>query len=399
MHELDAVRGRSAWTPRGRRPASASTRAARSTCVSLQAVLEDAAGGRPRGGVLGHVGGVGVRRLERDEGGVAVTAAGEADVEGGGVGAAVGDDVAAVDGGALGGVHGRAVGELDVLPRRSRRAVRGRRRPRRAPTASAVLAGADDAEPLPVDDAEVVVVLPGHDLVADAGEAAGPASGTPSASTRPAATRCSRTASARRAASSLVSALTHDGQPGDPVGGRSAGGRGDGVVHGLGLDEAAVPVVVGERVAVAVPQPQRRRGLPVLGEAADVGQRVGLGPALDQAHRAAGADGAELARVAHEHQPGADRVDDRADPVELAVPTIDASSTRTTSRGPTARARSTAQGRPGLEPVLRGEPRRDVGAVGDAVLAQDLGGVLRDGQAVHPAAVSCCQAPVKAPAA
>ena len=40
----------------------------------------------------------------------------------------------------------------------------------------------------------------------------------------------------------------------------------------------------------------------------------------------------------------------------------------------------------GLEPVLGGEPGGDVGAVGDAVLAQDLGGVLRDGEAVDPAA-------------
>jgi hypothetical protein len=39
----------------------------------------------------------------------------------------------------------------------------------------------------------------------------------------------------------------------------------------------------------------------------------------------------------------------------------------------------------GVESIVGGEPCRDIGGVGDAVLAQDLGGVLRDGEAVDPA--------------
>ena len=117
------------------------------------------------------------------------------------------------------------------------------------------------------------------------------------------------------------------------------------------------------------------------------GRRTGCrsGPVGDQIHRAARADGAELARVAHQHEAGAGRVDNRADPVELDGADHRGLVDENDVPGPDGAGEVDLQRPAGLEPLVRGEPRGDVRAAGDAVLAQDLGCVLGDGEPVDPA--------------
>ena len=130
-------------------------------------------------------------------------------------------------------------------------------------------------------------------------------SATPCSSTRP-----SPTSSARSAAADAGGVLVRADQqqrlpPGDGVAEPGAGGVGLGLLGGAGVEEPAVLGVLVERAAVAVAQPQRRRALPLGGEAADLGELV-ADPALGQIRqRAARSDGGQLARVADQQQLGA----------------------------------------------------------------------------------------------
>jgi methylmalonyl-CoA mutase cobalamin-binding subunit len=93
--------------------------------LPLQAVREDAASRRPGVRIDDHLRGVRVVRMERDDRGVAVAAAGHADVQRCAVGAAVGHDVAPVADRALRGLHRTAIGKLDVRLDVAGRAARG----------------------------------------------------------------------------------------------------------------------------------------------------------------------------------------------------------------------------------------------------------------------------------
>ena len=93
------------------------------------------------------VGGVGGPGDGGDVGGVGLAAAGEPDVAGGAAGAGADDEVAGVDGEALGGVDGAGVGEREVARRRSRGAGPSRSPRTSAPSASRPWTGATVSEP------------------------------------------------------------------------------------------------------------------------------------------------------------------------------------------------------------------------------------------------------------
>jgi hypothetical protein len=96
-------------------------------------------------------------------GGVAVSAAGHADVRRRGAGGLADEQVRVVDGVALGAVHGGGEGELDVAS-----GVLGGQAPLAAPTADEEGAVADgcDGPGVAVGDAQVAVVAAGRDAVA-----------------------------------------------------------------------------------------------------------------------------------------------------------------------------------------------------------------------------------------
>ena len=109
--------------------------------------------------------------LGDEVGGVAVAAAGHADVRRGGAGGFTDQQVCLVDGLALGAVDGGGVGELDVLAD----VVRGQGpcATAAADDESAVVVGAGHCPAVAVGHAEVAVVASGCDLVADAESLAG----------------------------------------------------------------------------------------------------------------------------------------------------------------------------------------------------------------------------------
>ena len=141
-------------------------------------------------------------------GGVAVPAAGHADVRRGGAGGFADDQVGVSDGVALGAVDGGGVGQLDVGA-----GVLGREGARSASTVDREVPGAVDAGDRPlvtVGDAEVAVVAAGADPVADADVLAAARGDVASWRARRRSICRSRTAALRAATCSRVSAMTWD---------------------------------------------------------------------------------------------------------------------------------------------------------------------------------------------
>ena len=180
--------------------------------------------------------------------------------------------------------------------------------PVRVEVACRVPSSCDGVDPvdLAVDQAEVAVDAAGLDQVSDAGGGAVAVELDDVRADEPGVGEVAADGGGDLGGV-LVAAGDDDGVlAGEPVGGGGAGDRGDGVAFAAGVDEPAVGVVVGDGVRLPVAQPQGGVGFPVVGEAADLGEGVGLGVAVDRgAHHAAGADGAELVRVAHQHDAGA----------------------------------------------------------------------------------------------
>ena len=148
-------------------------------------------------------------------------------------------------------------------------------------------------------------------------------------------------------------------------------------------------VVVLDDLGVAGAQAQRRVALPLVVEAAGVGEVV-AGPGLgDEVHGAAGADRAELAGVADEQQLGAGLVGVGVDRGERGgvghgglvdhqqVAAAQPPGLVGVEGGPVGRLG-------GVESALGGQPAGGVGG-GQSFLGEDVGGELGGGQAEHAA--------------
>ena len=253
-------------------------------------------------------------------------------------GATTGDQVRGVHGQALGGVDGGGVPELDISGhirgRDQDRPAGGaagdryrldqqrplRHHPRRVPRLVGVgLAWAGEDGVLdPVGEVEGVVVAAAGDHVAGAGGVPVPAQEDPGGVVDEAEVD-ELVADLRGDACGLGVGGGHDhgGVPVQAVGDRGEGGGGGGLVEGGVSGEAGVPVVLVQRSVGAVADGQGGGAFPVVGEAADLGQGVGLGVPVQQVHRSTGLDGAQLAGVTGQDQAGPRGVDPGPDRLQV----------------------------------------------------------------------------------